>query len=95
MRRARASGSAVWFGAADDADLPEDERRPGLDRRPPLEELRRLVALPAVRRRVDAEVCDEAVLGRDAREHLGGEALRTRARRIASCDGSTKTPGWP
>src|SRR5919197_643924 len=56
----------AWDGGerkplADEADLPEDQERAGVDRPAAHEEVRRLVALAAADRWIEAEIGDEAV----------------------------------
>ena len=60
---------------ADEADLPQDHDRAGVDRPPPNEEVGRLVALGAGGSRIDAEVGNEAVLGRDPGQHSRAETF--------------------
>ena len=64
--------------ATEHAHLPEDEHGSRVDDRLPREEVGRLVALAAARPRVDAEVGEQAVLGRDAGQHPGLEPFRPR-----------------
>src|SRR5215831_2931842 len=63
----------------DHANLPEDERARRVGTPSLNQEVRRLQTLIADRRRVDAEICDEAVFGRDPREHRRVKAFGARA----------------
>src|SRR5207247_7953477 len=63
---------------ADHADLPQDERRRGVEAAPVDDELRRLVALETGHPGIDPEVGDEAVERRDGRQHAGAKAFGAR-----------------
>src|SRR5919198_4369289 len=60
---------------ADEADLPQDQERAGVDRPAAHEEVRRLVALAAADRRIEAQIGDEAVRSRDPGQHPRAEAV--------------------
>src|SRR5260221_2829700 len=64
--------------APDHADLPEHEAHRGIDSALAQEKIGGFVALQAIRTGVDAEVRDQACIGRDAREHRGLESLVAR-----------------
>ena len=64
---------------SDRAGLPDEERDGGIDRARVEEQLRGLVALAAGARRVDAEVGEQARLGRDSGQHARVEPLLARA----------------
>src|SRR5947199_4055572 len=61
---------------ADEADLPQDQERTGVDRPPPHEEVRCLVALAAAGRWVEAEIGNQAVHRGDPGQHPCTESLR-------------------